>query len=219
LGTARQDPFDSRAQRGLSEFDVRHNFAVNFLYDLPFGKGHAIGGDLTGAAGKLVGGWSVGGIANLRSGFPLNVGLGFDRAGDGTDNAQAQRPNVAPGVDLSKAATGDPNGFVDPSFFQLQPSGFYGNAPRNALRGPDLKSFDMNLTKRTAVTESLRTEFRIEAFNLFNRPNFALPDVVNQVIYTGVDATDAPILNPSFGQLTRTSIPSRQIQFGLKLIW
>jgi Carboxypeptidase regulatory-like domain/TonB dependent receptor-like, beta-barrel len=217
--SGRQDPFDSRRDRGLSDFDARHNFVANFLYELPFGKGKQFGGNLTGVAAKLVGGWSTGGIVNLRSGFPFNVSLGFDRAGNGTDNVQTQRPNVAPGVDLSDATIGDPSRFVDPSFFQLQPAGFYGNAPRNALRGPDLKTFDMTLAKRTAITERLNSEFRFEAFNLFNRSNFGPPEQVNRVIFNQVDANGAPVLNPTFGQLTRTSTSSRQLQFGLRLLW
>jgi len=219
LGSDRQDPFDSRSERALSDFDARQNFVANFLYDLPFGKGRLIGGDLTGVVGTLVGGWTAGGILNLRSGFPFGVALGFDRAGNGVDNVQTQRPNVAPGVNLSDAIIGAPTRFVDPSFFQLQPAGFYGNAPRNGLRGPDLQSFDLTLTKRTALTERLQSEFRFEAFNLFNRANFAPPEAVNRIIYTGVNATGAPILSPSFGQLTRTATSSRQLQFGLKLLW
>jgi outer membrane receptor protein involved in Fe transport len=219
LGSFRQDPFDSRGQRGLSDFDTRNNFVANFLYDLPFGKGQRYGGSLDGVAGKLIGGWSTGGIVNLRSGFPFNVSLGFDRVGSGIDNPQYLRPNVAPGKKIEDAITGDPSAFVDPSFFQLQPAGFYGNSPRNALRGPNLKTFDMTLTKRTAITERLRTEFRFEAFNLFNRANFAPPNAVNRVIYTNVDANGAPVLNPTFGQLTNTAAFERQLQFGLKLLW
>jgi hypothetical protein len=148
------------------------------------------------------------------------VALGFDRVGSATDNPVYLRPNVAPGVNLADAITGDPNGFVNPDFFQLQPAGFYGNAPRNALRGPNLHSFDMTLTKRTAINERVRTEFRVEAFNLFNRANFAPPDAVNRTIYIGVDPiTGAAIRNPSFGQLTRTATNSRELQFGLKFLW
>jgi hypothetical protein len=219
LGNFRQDPSDSRAERALSDFDVRHNFVANFLYDLPFGKGRRFGGNLKGVAAALVatlaGGWSAGGIVNLKSGFPFNVSLGFDRARNGANNVQVQRPDVAPGINLSDAIIGDPSGFVNPDFFQLQPAGFYGNAPRNGLRGPDLRSFDMTLIKQMRITERLRTEFRLEAFNLFNRPNFAPPEAVNRTIYTGADA----IPTPTFGKLTRTSTTSRQLQLGLKFIW
>jgi hypothetical protein len=219
LDDARQDPFDSRSERALSDFDARQNFVTNFLWDLPFGKGRRFGGNLAGVASKLAEGWSTGAIVTLRTGFPFNVSLGFDRANNGVDNVQLQRPNVAPGVDLSDATTADPSAFVNPSFFQLQPAGFYGNAPRNALKGPNLRSFDMTLAKQTSITERIRTEFRIEAFNLFNRPNFAPPDAPNRSIFVGVDANGKAISSSSFGQLTRTSTGSRQLQFGVKLLW
>jgi carboxypeptidase family protein/TonB-dependent receptor-like protein len=216
----RQDPFDSTSERGLSDYDARHNFIANYLYDLPFGKGHMIGGNRRGVTGTLVAGWSTGGIINLRSGFPFNVALGFDRANNGVDNVQSQRPNVAPGVDLSKAITGNPMAYVNPTFFQLQPAGFYGNLSRNALRGPGLVNFDMTLMKRTPITERLQSEFRIEAFNVFNRTNFAPPIAANRVIYTDADdVTGAPVLSPFFGQLTQTATSSRQLQFGFKFLW
>jgi hypothetical protein len=216
----RQDPFNSFAERALSDFDTRQNFIANFLYDLPFGKGRLYGGSLKGVAATLIGGWSTGGIVTLRSGFPFNVNLGFDRVGNGTDNTAVLRPNVAPGVDLSDATTDDPSGFANPAFFQLQPAGFYGNAPRNALRGPNLKSFDITLTKQTPINDRFRTEFRVEAFNLFNRSNFSPPQGVNQGIFTGVDPiTGAPTLNSTFGQPTRTATSSRQLQFGFKVLW
>jgi hypothetical protein len=146
------------------------------------------------------------------------VSLGFDQVGNGI-SIENLRPNITTGANLSDATTGNPDAFVNPSFFQLQPAGFYGDAPRNALVGPKLYNFDVMLAKQTAITERLRTEFRVEAFNLFNRANFAPPDFSNRAIYTGVDGAGSPILNPTFGQLTRTATSSRQIQFGLKFLW
>ncbi len=215
VGSDAQDPFDTSRERGLSDFDVRHNFIANFLYDLPFGK------DLNGAAGIFGKGWSVGGILNLRSGFPfhVNLGQGFDRARNGIDNTRSQRPNVAPGRDYSSAITGDPNRFVDPTAFVLQPAGFYGNEGRNVLIGPDLKLFDLTLIKKTAITERVSMEFRTEVFNLFNHTNFAGPEPNNRAIFVGVDANGNGIVPASFGQLTKTSTSSRQIQFGVKFVF
>lgn len=215
VGSDAQDPFDTSRERGLSDFDVRHNFVANFLYDLPFGK------DLTGAAGHLAKGWSIGGILNLRSGFPfhVNLGQGFDRARNGIDNTRSQRPDVAPGRDYSSAITGDPNRFVDPTAFVLQPAGFYGNEGRNVLIGPDLKGFDLTLIKKTAITERVNLEFRTEVFNLFNHTNFAGPEPNNRAIFVGVDANGNGIVPASFGQLTKTSTSSRQIQFGVKFVF
>ncbi|HXG65847.1 MAG TPA: TonB-dependent receptor, partial [Blastocatellia bacterium] len=145
-----QDPLAPALDKALSDFDHRHNFIANFLWELPFGKGRAVGSDLSGFADKLVSGWSMGGILNLRSGFPFTVSLGFDRARNGVDNVQSQRPDVAPGRDLKDAITGDPNRYVDPTAFRLQPAGFYGDLGRNALTGPDLRVFDFSLIKETS---------------------------------------------------------------------
>jgi hypothetical protein len=214
-GADAQDPFDTRGEKGLSDFDVRHNFVANFLYDLPFGK------NVSGGAGKLAGGWSIGGILNLRSGFPfhVNIGQGFDRARNGIDNTRSQRPNVAPGRDYSSAITGNPNRYIDPTAFVLQPAGFYGSEGRNVLIGPNLRVFDFTLIKKTALTERVNVEFRTEVFNLFNHTNFAGPGADNRAIFVGVDTTGNAIVPGTFGQLTKTSTSSRQIQFGLKFIF
>lgn len=220
LGADWQDPFDSRAEKALSDFDHRHNFVANFLWDLPLGKNRAFGSNLTSIVGKLVEGWSLGGIFSVRTGFPFGVALGFDRARNGIDNVQSQRPNVVPGRTYSSAVRGDPNRYVDPTAFQLQPAGFYGDATRNAMEGPDLAVFDFSVLKRTSITERLNTEFRFEAFNIFNHTNFAPLDAANRVIFSGVEAaTDRGVIPASFGQLTRTSTSSRQLQFGFKFIW
>lgn len=215
VGSDAQDPFDTSRERGLSDFDVRHNFVANFIYDLPFGS------DLKGAAGVLSRGWSVGGILNLRSGFPfhVNLGQGFDRARNAIDNTRSQRPNVASGRDYSSAITGNPDRFVDPTAFVLQPAGFYGNEGRNVLIGPDLKVFDLTLIKKTPITERVNMEFRAEVFNLFNHTNFAGPEPNNRAIFVGVDANGNAIVPASFGQLTKTSTSSRQVQFGVKFLF
>jgi len=216
VGSDAQDPYDTRAEKGLSDFDVRHNFVANFLYDLPIGNG------LSGASGKLLGGWSLGGILNLRSGFPFNVhiGQGFDRARNGIDNTRSQRPNMAPGRTYESAITGDPDRYVDPTAFVLQPKGFYGNEGRNVLSGPDLKVFDLTVIKKTAITERVSMEFRTEVFNLFNHTNFAGPEPNNRAVFVRADPiTDAPEIPATFGQLTKTATSSRQIQFGLKFIF
>ncbi|HKY05692.1 MAG TPA: TonB-dependent receptor, partial [Blastocatellia bacterium] len=178
-----QDPLQPALDKSLSDFDNRHNFVANFLWDLPIGKGRAVAGDVSGVADKLISGWSAGGILTLRSGFPFGLALGFDRARNGIDNVQSQRPNVAPGRDYSSAITGNPNRYVDPTAFELQPAGFYGNSGRNALTGPDLRVFDFSLIKRTPITERINTEFRAEIFNIFNHTNFSPPEAASRVIF------------------------------------
>jgi outer membrane receptor protein involved in Fe transport len=214
-----QDPLAPAADKGLSDFDLRHNFVTNFLWELPFGKGRRFGGNFSGAADKLIGGWGVGGILNLRSGFPFTVTLGFDRARNGNDNLQTQRPNLAPGRAVESAVTGDPSRYVDPTAFALQSAGFYGSLGRNTLKGPNLRTFDFSFLKKTRITERITTEFRGEFFNIFNITNFSPPNAANRVVFNGVDSSGVGIVSGAFGQLTQTAVSSRQIQFGLKFLW
>lgn len=213
LGADRQDPLDPSLDYGRSDFDARHNFVTNFLWDLPFGNG------FNGAAKKVAAGWSVGGIVGIRTGFPFPVVLGFDRARNGIDNRQSQRPDIVPGRTFKSAITGDPNRWVDPTAFQVQPAGFYGNAGRNILDGPNLRNVDFTVFKKTPITERLNTEFRAEFFNIFNRANFAPPLAGERIVFTGLDAAGRGIVPGNFAQLTRTATSSRQIQFGIKLLW
>jgi len=213
-----QDPLAPASDKGLSDFDLRHNFVANFLWELPFGKGRKLGSGYSRAADKLISGWGVGGILNLRSGFPFTVTLGFDRARNGIDNLQTQRPNLAPGRTAESAVKGDPSRYIDPTAFALQPAGFYGSLGRNTLEGPNLRAFDFSLLKRTRITERLNMEFRTEFFNLFNITNFSPPAAANRVVYA-LDSSGAAAVPGAFGQLTRTSVNSRQVQFGLKFLW
>lgn len=213
LGADRQDPLDAGLDYGRSDFDARHNFVANFLWDIPLGQG------LDGAAKKFVAGWAVGGIVGIRTGFPFPVVLGFDRARNGIDNRQSQRPDFVSGRTFKSAVTGDPERWVDPTAFQVQPAGFYGTAGRNILDGPNLRTVDFTLTKRTAITERLNTEFRAEFFNIFNRANFAPPAAPERIVFTGVNAAGAGIVPGNFAQITSTATSSRQIQLGIKLIF
>jgi hypothetical protein len=167
-----------------------------------------------GIKDTLLNGWQVTGIWTARSGFPFGVVLGFDRANDASVDDVAQRPDLVTGRTAASAITGDPNHFVDATAFRLQPPGFYGNAGRNILNGPDLKTVDVGLFKNTNITENVRLQFRAEVFNLLNRANFALPD--NQTVFSNDDGQGNGVVPGNFGQITRTVTTSRQIQFGLK---
>jgi hypothetical protein len=206
-GSRIQDSLDTRAERGLAAFDIRHNFVASATYALPTKE------SFTGVKDKLLNGWEITGILNSRSGFPFNVLLGFDRANDASADNVAQRPDVVPGRSYSSAITGNPQRYIDPTAFALPPAGTYGNSARNALIGPGYTVFDLGLIKNTTVKESVRIQFRAEAFNLFNHTNFAIPD--NLVVFTSPQA-DVP---GNFGTITRTASTSRQLQFGLKVLF
>jgi hypothetical protein len=206
-GARLQDAFDTKAERGRAAFDIRHNFVASATYELPRWS------SLTGVSDKLVNGWEITGILTTRTGFPFSVFLGFDRANDGSADDVAQRPDLVTGRTADSAVTGDPNRFVDPTAFQVPPEGFYGNAGRNILEGPSLNTFDLGIFKNTSVGENLNVQFRAEFFNLFNHANFALPD--NLTVFTSGQG-DVPA---NFGRINRTVTTSRQIQFGVKLLF
>lgn len=201
-----QDALDTKAERGRSAFDTRHNFITSATYDLPRFN-------VTGARDVVLNGWELTGIMSYHSGFPFNVVLGFDRANDASVDDVAQRPDMVTGRTAGSAVTGDPNHYIDATAFQLQPPGTYGNSGRNILEGPNFITFDMGVYKNTSISETMKLQFRAEFFNLFNRTNFAIPD--NLVIFTSEQST----VPANFGRITRTTSTSRQIQLGLKFIF
>lgn len=204
------NPFDARADRGLSEFDSTHHASINYTYDLP-GQG------MQGMAGKVVGGWQVGGIMTFGSGLPFNVLAGYDTcrclngASGGAGGTNNTRPDLAPGAN-NNPVLGGPDKYFDPSVFLAPPTGYYGNLGRNTLRIPGVADVDFSLTKKTAINEKVSAQFRAEIFNIFNRANFGAP---NASIFQG----SAAVRNASVARISATTTTSRQIQFGLKLVF
>jgi hypothetical protein len=104
----------------------------------------------------------------------------------------------------------NPTKWFDPSAFALPTPGTYGNLGRGTLTGPGLADMDFSVLKNTAVSEKTNLQFRTEIFNLFNRANFGPP---NSIVFSGAG------VSPSAGTITTLATFSRQIQFGLKLIF
>ncbi|HKT26318.1 MAG TPA: carboxypeptidase-like regulatory domain-containing protein [Terriglobales bacterium] len=204
------NPFNLRADWGPATYDVRNAGVISATWDLPFGRGHHLLHDAEGAMQTILGGWSVNGILTAQSGFPFTPQLSYNPSNNG-DTRNPVRPFVNPNFNGS-ANTGNPSQWFTPAAF-LQPppnSGFYGNLSRNSLTGPGLATWDQSFVKNTKLRESLDLQFRAEIFNLLNRANFNTP---NLIVFTpsGVSGTA--------GAITSTSTSSRQIQFGLKLLW
>jgi hypothetical protein len=107
---------------------------------------------------------------------------------------------------------GSPNQWFNPAAFLAPPnaSGFYGNLGRDTLQGPGLGTWDFSVLKATTIREGMNLQFRAELFNLLNRANFNTP---NAVVFTPSG------VSPTAGLITSTSTTSRQLQFGLKLLW
>ena len=198
-----QNSYDTSAERGPADFDQKFRWVFSFDYEIPFGgtKSHIS----NRAVDAILGGWHVGGIYTLASGFSFSPLLG------GTDpsNTGAQvavRPNQFRNGNLPRDRRTPALWFdVDAYDINFDPNTyFFGNAGRNSLIGPGQNVFDGSLRKEFAITERHRLEFRTEFFNAFNHPNFAQPD-------NFVD--DGPGVA---GQITSLAISMRQIQFGLK---
>jgi len=195
-----QIPSRPDLDKGLSSFDVRHAFSLNFHYDIPRLT-------LPTVARAIINGWQIGGIIRMQSGTPFDAETGFNRSGDGARTI-ADRPNLKAGS-TNNPILGDPNRWFDATVFELPPPGFYGNVGRNSITGPDLKTVDALFAKNFRLAEKSHLLFRAEVFNLLNRANFGLPR--NKIFNS-----QGQILG-SAGLITSTITSSREIQFALKL--
>ena len=210
-----------RVSRGNSNMDLRHVFATNFTYTLP-------GQNLTGVAGKVLGGWLASGILNLTAGSPYNNLMTIDHARTGLPQGWAQRPSMRPGGNNNpiKGDGRDPDEYFDRSGgdFVLQNIGFWGDLGRNTLVLGGTATFDLSLQKETPIGgENVKLQFRAEMFNLLNRANWGVPGRVSYASSFGrVRCTDNCAPTPyqgAFGRVTSTSTSARQVQFALKLIF
>jgi len=206
---------------GPSASDIRHLVAINGTYDLPFGANHRIGANLTPVINRAVSGWTLSAIAAIQSGFPFSPQLGYNPTGSG-DTRNPVRPNINPDFH-GKLYPGTPTQFFDASAFSAPAYGTFGNLGRDTLVGPGLANLDLSLHKSTRLGERLNAQFRAEFFNVLNHTNFATP---NPVVFSsgpsqGTTANQtAPVVDsPTAGVITSTATSSRQVQFGLKLIF
>jgi hypothetical protein len=160
-----------------------------------------------------VSGWTMNSIVTLQGGFPFSPQLSYNPSNNG-DTRNPVRPFANPAFS-GPVILGNPSKWFDPSAF-LAPAntpangGFYGNVGRDTLIGPGLATWDFSVLKDTRIRERLNLQFRAEIFNLLNRANFNLP---NAVVFTPSG------VSPTAGAITSTSTTSRQVQFGLKLLW
>jgi hypothetical protein len=175
------DSTNIRAEKGNSSFDIRDRFTGNFIYEFPNRKGRFE---------KLSNGWGLNGVLTLQTGQPFQLNYNFEGDYDGSGNGDG-RPDVVGPIQYNQH---DPLNFLNLSSFAvpctLDGTGtadtncvpgtrHYGNEGRNALVGPSFKNFDLSLFKRTALTERVNLELRMEVYNLFNHPNFTNPELPN----------------------------------------
>ena len=204
-------------EEGRSVFDVRHRMVSSFLYELPVGSGRKyLSGP--GVVNAIAGGWQVGGIIRLSSGFPLTVTSGVDRSrtAHGYD-----RPNVVPNVDPNlPASQRGPAAWFNVAAYQMNALGTFGNLGRATLTGPGIFVVDFSAIKDFRFRDKY-LQFRLEAFNLLNHPNFADPNTnMAQSNWNAAGANSIPTPGGgAFGTITelRSTVPMRQLQLGLKI--
>jgi hypothetical protein len=198
-----QNPFDLGGEYGPSLFDARHRFVASASWE------PRLGANAPAGVRAIFGGWQVNGIATFNSGTPFTVSDSANVA------LQANSPPIS-GFPASRPnLVGDPNSgphTVDAwmsrsAFRRLDPiadAGKFGNAPRNAVRGPAYGDLDVSLVRTFTLTGRTRLQFRAEAFNVTNHVNFGLPV--------------ADINSANFGRILSAGSP-RLLQFALKLMF
>lgn len=208
-----QNSYCISCERGLSIFDTRHRFVTSLLYDLPFGRGRQFLNH--GIQSAVLGGWEVSSIFTVSSGFPLTVYSGSDRANIG---AGSDRPNATGAQVTMDSGQRGPNGWFNIGAFSLEPLGTFGDVGRDTVIGPGLITWDFSTLKNFNFTESKYLQFRFEAFNFPNHPNWGDPNTT--LGSNRLDASGRAIPGAGgFGTITGTRTPMRELQFSLKVIF
>ncbi len=206
------DAGNPKQQYGPTNFNLPQRFIFNYQYELPFRTHEG------GAAGKLLKGWSIGGITTAQDGFPMTIMDSTAGSIYGTSsNARAQ---LCPGATYDSIKTsggiegrlggnsGGPGYFNKSAFCAAPTGGIYGNGTGfgnsgvGIIQGPGQFNWDVTLIKETKIREGHSLQFRTEFYNAFNHPQFANPSTSKTSV--------------AFGQITATSVNPRIIQFGLK---
>lgn len=202
-----QNVYDIAADRGVSAYDQPFNNTTSFVWELPVGKGRAFGNNISPWLDGVIGGWTLTGINTMLSGQAINLRY---QPSPVTANLPsflggvALRPNVL-GPVLAPDGQRSIDNYFNRNLITLptvdQP---FGNAGRNIARSDAFFQFDFGLQKnfRLPITEVSKIEFRMEAFNLFNKTNFG--------------AANADRSSSAFGTI-RSTFPARQIQLALKV--
>lgn len=200
--------YNLAAEKSVDAGDTPQSAVINYIYDLPVGKGKAVGSHFNHATNAVLGGWEVSGIATFKSGIPISILGNNVNSYGGTP-----RPDLV----------GDPHAvhqsiheWFNTAAFAYAPYGTFGNTPRyfSDLRAPGYQNFDTAFMKNWYLARETRLQFRAELFNTFNHPQFYSPNPN----YGGCDPNASSSCSSGFGQIT-SAFPSREVQFSGKYYW
>jgi hypothetical protein len=186
--TIYQRAYNPDANYGNSNFDVRHMFKGQWVYDLPFGRGQS------GALHKVIGGWTYAGTIMAQTGNPFTPYTAVNNTYALSSNMTAY-PNVVGNPVLSNPSI---NAWFDVNAYEAPAPGTFGNMARNSVFGPGLFAVGMSLVKSFKIWESISFDFSLNATNVFNHPSFAQPD---RAIGAG-----------HIGKITGTTVGGRQLE-------
>jgi hypothetical protein len=195
--------FNLAGERGNSGIDVRQRAVINYIYEFPFGRGRAHLSN--GFLGRALEGWRVSGITTFSGGQPFDILQPLDTQHTGINDRAQLIGNPAQPAGTDVTFTGPAlSAFASPAF------GTVSNLGRNHFYGPGVKNFDATVQKLTSITERMKLEFRVEAFNIFNRVQFGTPD--NNIV-------DGASFGQSTSEVARNdgTTGARQLQVALKL--
>ena len=201
-----QDSYNIRDSKGLSDFDARHRFVISGIYNLPF------------HGNRLVEGWEFALITQIQTGNPVNI----ITTNTTVTGSATIRPDILGPVPTSLTPAGNGNLQYFPSLACTTPqpgclflaANHPGNLGRNVIIGPGFQDIDLSLVKTTKISERVKLQFRVDAFDLFNHPNFGQPV---RTVSTAAGNTFGQITNTRFA--TGDSGSSRQLQLAMKLIF
>lgn len=195
-GDTVQNAYNRNLNRGLSDNNVPHRLAVSAVWDLPFGPGRRFAS--RGAAGQVAGNWQLSAVYQTQDGIAFTPVLSFDNANAGTQS----RPDRVCHGSLDNPTL---SRYFDTGCFAVPAAYQFGNSGRNIIYGPGMNNIDLSLHRIFTLPFERRTtlDFRVEAFNMVNHPQFANPNTTIGVAAAGV--------------ISATSQANRQLQFGLRL--
>jgi hypothetical protein len=202
-----QDPNNRELERSLSSWDIPQVLQISYLYELPVGRGKRLGGNMHPVLNAFVGGWQTNGIWRFNEGRPIAVSL---EGGQGLPTYGTQMPNVVGKPERNYGSDWLTHYFANPEVFTVPAPFTVGDAPRTLpnVRAPGQANATLSVFKEFPLSrfrEGMRLEYRLEAFNAFNHPQFDLPD--------------STVNSANFGVITNTANFPREVQMALKFYW
>jgi hypothetical protein len=199
------NPFNYRAERGISAYDIKQNFVLSYNYDLPVEK-------FLRSKNRWTDGWAISGITRFATGLPVTLASNGDNflvyaQNNGINSVSIDLPNKAPGKLEINHNPRNGQSYFNTALFSSNPLGTQGNSARRPFYGPGVNNFDVALHKITKLTESKSLEFRFETFNTFNHAQF-----------DGSGSVDGNINDATFGKVVKAA-PPRISQAALKFLF